>query len=358
MKKNALLVLALGAGAALTAAAQSNEVKTAGNWQFYGRAHLSVDSLDDGKFYDRINLSSNSSRLGFRGSKAFGDFKGIWQIESEILFNKTSDSAATQDDKNRLATRDTFAGVQGGFGQVRLGKFDTPFKVAREVANLFGDQLGDMRNLTRVGSAKFDERPNNIIEYQSSDLSGFRLAVAYAPHEGANAETNATTGVETKNAMSSGSLTYSAGNLSAALGIESYQAGATNGKRDAKRLAVSYKVMSDLKLVGFYQDVTHATDGGKVTGFGAEYQLVPNSIVLRAHYLDRNADTANADAKMTAIGIDRIVSKELRFYVNYASVDNQSASKATPWKEGRSTSQTGVNGFDAKGLSVGMRYDF
>ncbi len=360
MKKNVALALAISA-VTMSVQAQSNNIKTAGNWEFYGRAHLSFDKLDDGNKYDRLNLSSNSSRLGFRGDKSFGDLKGIWQIESEILFNKTSDSANTQDDKNRLATRDTFAGIEGSFGQVKVGKFDTPMKVARASADLFGDQLGDMRNITRAG-AKFDERPNNIIQYQSPVMSGMRATLAYSPHEAATAVTSSA-GVETKNAMTSMSLSYNLGDLSAAVAQESYQKDAKDGDRDATRLALSYKVMPDLKLVGFYQNAKYITsasvdEGSKVKGFGAEYQIIPNHTVLRAHVMDRTANKANADSKLTAIGIDRIISKELRFYANYAVVTNESAAKVVPWSEGRSANTSGTAGKDAKGLSIGMRYDF
>lgn len=362
MKKNVILALAMSA-TALSATAQQAQIKTAGNWEFYGRAHMSIDQLDDGNLYNRVNMSSNSSRVGFRGDKSFGDLKGIWQVESEVLFTKTSDSVtgAAQDDKNRLATRDTFAGIEGNFGQVKVGKFDTPMKLAREAANLFGDQLGDMRNITRAG-AKFDERPNNIIQYQSPDMMGIRVALAYSPHEAATAVTSSA-GVETKNAMTSMSITFNRGDFSAALAQENYQENAKDGDRDATRLALSYKVMSDLKLVGFYQDAKYmktSTDdqGSKVTGFGAEYQLIPNHTVLRAHVMDRSANKTGADSKLTAIGVDRIINKELRFYANYAAVSNGTAAAVTPWTEGRSTNVTGSTGKDSKGISLGMRYDF
>jgi len=363
MKKRNIVLAAAMATAALAASAQSNTLKTSGNWEFYGRAHMSIDKLDDGNKYNRVNVSSNSSRVGFRGDKNFGDLKGIWQIESEILFtNNASDNSGTK--TNYLAGRDTFGGVEGSFGTVKFGKFDTPFKVAREAANLFGDQLGDMRNITRA-VAKFDERPNNIIQYQSPEMSGLRLTVAYAPHEGATAVTNGTTGVETNNAMGSASISYNAGDVSAALAYEGYEKDATGGQRDATRMALSYKLNSHLKLVGFYQDAKYMSgttdNGSKVTGFGAEYQIIPNHTVLRAHVMDRKANRAGYDSKMTAIGVDRIISKELRFYANYAVVSNGTSATVTPWVEGRSTSAAlvpGSSGKDATGISLGMRYDF
>lgn len=363
--KHIAIAAAIGCGlpaiALAQAPAQAHQIKTAGNWEFYGRAHLSFDQLDNGGLYDRMNISSNSSRLGFRGDRTFGAVKGFWQIESEVMFNKTSDAATTQDDKNRLATRDTFAGIEGRLGNVRIGKFDTPMKVAREAANLFGDQLGDMRNITRAG-AKFDERPNNLVQYQSPSMGGLRLALAYAPHEGTTAVTDATTGVETKNAMTSVSLTYTGKDLTAALGYEDYEKNAAAGDRKATRVAVSYRVLPALRLVAFYQDakavIAGVNEGSKVTGVGAEYQLVPNEYVLRAQMFDRKADKANADSTMYTVGIENIISRELRLYANYGTVKNDSAVKVVPWAEGRTANAAGANGKTATGLSVGMIYNF
>ena len=35
----------------------------------YGRAHVSLDYLDDGADYNEVGLSSNSSRLGFKAEQ-------------------------------------------------------------------------------------------------------------------------------------------------------------------------------------------------------------------------------------------------------------------------------------------------
>ncbi len=350
-------LIAATAVATLASAAQA-QLKTDGLLEVYGRASFSVDQLDDGDKYKRNNLSSNASRLGFRGSKKIGEVTGVWQIEQEIQFNMSN---ATGDTYNRLASRDTFAGLQGDFGLVRVGKFDTPFKVAREPFNLFGDQLGDMRNLTRVGDAKFDERLNNMLEYQTPVMNGFQGKIAYSFHSGTSATT--TSGVEKKEDATSVSLGYKAGSVDATLAYETYGADtATTGKRDATRAALSYKMTPELRLVGFYQSANsktgNADQGGDVTGLGLEYMVTPKT-ALKAHYMDLKANVANSDAKMYTVGAEYRYNKELRFYANYAGLDNGSAIKLTPWKEGRTAAPSaGTNGKTTSGLSLGMRYDF
>ena len=362
---------------ALASAAHA-QLKTDGLLEVYGRASFSVDRLDDGNKYNSMNLSSNASRLGFKGSKSIGELTGIWQIEQQIEFNLSNGTDSTSgpfiDPKatnNRLASRDTFAGLQGAFGTVRIGKFDTPMKVAREPFNLFGDQLGDMRNLTRVAGAKFDERLNNMLEYQTPVMNGFQAKIARSFHSGTSVE-NTAAGVEKKQDATSMSLGYKAGNIDASLAYETYGednalSSTVNGKRNATRAAISYKLTPDLRAVGFYQTAdsvsgTAVNDSGTVTGVGLEYMVSPK-IALKGHYMDRSADKANRDSKMSTVGAEYRYSKELRFYANYASVSNGSDIKLNPWAEGRtaapgSTQNAGVNGKTTSGLSLGMRYDF
>jgi predicted porin len=341
-----------------TVSAAHAQVKTDGLLEIYGRASFSVDQLDDGDKYKRMNLSSNASRLGLRGSKKIGELTGIWQIEQEIQINLGN----TKDDtNNRLASRDTFAGLQGGFGTVRVGKFDTPFKVAREPFNLFGDQLGDMRNLTRVGDAKFDERLNNMMEYQTPIMGGFQAKLAYSFHSGTSATT--TSGVDQDEDATSMSVGYKAGNLDATLAYETYGSNtATTGKRDATRVAIAYKLTPELRVMGFYQTADSKTgtkdEGADVTGVGLEYMVTP-TVALKGQYMNRNAKAANADAKMYTVGAEYRYDKALRFYASYANLDNDSAVKLTPWKEGRTAAPSaGTNGKTTSGLSLGMRYDF
>ncbi len=341
-----------------TVSAAHAQVKTDGLLEIYGRASFSVDQLDDGDKYKRMNLSSNASRLGLRGSKKIGELTGIWQIEQEIQINLGN----TKDDtNNRLASRDTFAGLQGGFGTVRVGKFDTPFKVAREPFNLFGDQLGDMRNLTRVGDAKFDERLNNMMEYQTPIMGGFQAKLAYSFHSGTSATT--TSGVDQDEDATSMSVGYKAGNLDATLAYETYGSNtATTGKRDATRAAIAYKLTPELRVMGFYQTADSKTgtkdEGADVTGVGLEYMVTP-TVALKGQYMNRNAKAANADAKMYTVGAEYRYDKALRFYASYAYLDNDSAVKLTPWKEGRTAAPSaGTNGKTTSGLSLGMRYDF
>lgn len=311
----------------------------------YGRAHVSIDWLDDGADYSELNLSSNTSRLGFKGQSEFGEVTAMVQVEQQIDINRSNGES--------FSTRDTFVGLKGDFGMIRFGQFDSPFKKARDPANLFGDSLGDMRNLTRVGDARFDERMPNTLHYQTPSYGGLRLDAAYSAHEGNDA------GDGVKDQGVSVSATYAEGPLEVAVGFETYGEDSARGKRDAMRLAGAYGVTSGVTVVGFYQTADHENDGlvSDVIGLGAELKVAANTR-LKSHYLVRSTDLDSADSELLAVGLEHRLDNALRVYLNYAMMNNEDAIALTPWSQARTTGTPGTAGETASGLSMGLRYDF
>ncbi|QOC21551.1 porin [Wenzhouxiangella sp. AB-CW3] len=334
--KKALLPVAILA--ALPAVAMAEDEIT-----LYGRANVSVDFLDDGADYSEFNASSNSSRLGFRAQRDFDGIIGIMQIEQEIDY---SDSGSS------WASRDTFAGIRGDFGMVRFGKFDTPFKRARGPANLFGDQLGDMRNLTRAYDGRFDERMPNTMHYQTPSMSGVQFNLAYSLHEGGDASADGS-----DDAFST-SVTWQEGNFDLALAYENFDSNRSRGGRDAIRFALGYD-LGNANLVGFYQTIDHDDDtfDSDVFGFGASFRMTEQTL-LKGHYLIRSADIDDGDSNLLAVGIEHRLASQLRIYANYAMVSNDDNANLNPWSQARTTGTPGSFGETASGLSLGLRFDF
>ncbi|MGY6554713.1 MAG: porin [Wenzhouxiangella sp.] len=308
----------------------------------YGRANVSVDLLDDGDDYSEVVMSSNSSRLGFRANREFEGFTAMVQIEQEIDFS---------DSGTNWASRDTFVGLRGGFGMFRLGKFDTPFKQARGPANLFGDQIGDMRNFTRAGDGRFDERTPNTIHYQTPDFSGFRFNVAYSLHEGRDSRALDDQAISL-------SLTYTAGALDLAAAYEKFDDDATRGGRDAFRFAIAYKI-NDLTLVGFYQTIDHNNDAfsADVFGIGASFAFDEKNSV-KAQVFNRSADPSDSDSTMFAVGYEYRLARPVRLMLAYARVTNDDNARLAPWVQARTTDRPGSFGNTASGFSMALRYDF
>ncbi|MBF0675767.1 porin [Pseudomonas sp.] len=354
MKKK-LIAIVVSAAAVLPAVAIADIT-------VYGRAHVSTDFLDDGADYSETNISSNSSRLGFKGDHQINpDLKAFFQIEQEINFTNGGDG-------NGFNTRDTFVGLSGKkFGAVQLGRFDSPFKVARGPANLFGDQVGDMRNLTRVGNARFDERYDNTVQYTTPSFGGFNAKLAYSVHEGESAQVDAD-GDSLKTDSMSMSLNYAGGPFEASLAYEQAEEDTGRGERDGIRAAAAYKLTDAFKMVGFYQtldytgtdatsDATRDLLTSDVYGVGGEFKVAANTAV-KAMWMTRDADADSYDSDMWVVGVEHKLDKAVRVYANYAVVDNDENVALTPWGQARTATPGGAAGEEATGFSVGLRYDF
>lgn len=355
MKKK-LIALVVGAAAVAPAAAMAADVTV------YGRAHVSVDYLDDGADYSETNLSSNSSRLGFKGSHQINpDLKAFFQIEQQINF-----TTGNSDGGSDLATRDTFVGLGSDtWGAVQLGRFDSPFKKARGAANLFGDQVGDMRNLARTGNARFDERYDNTVQYTTPKFGGFSAAVAYSMYQGQSAVAD-----HDADAFSM-ALNYDKGPFSGAIAYEQVEEDVSRGERDSFRAAGAYSLTDAFKVVGFYQttDYDGSSDSAVVDynsndiyGLGGEFKL-SDATALKAMWMTLDSDADSSDADMWVLGVEHKLDKAVRVYANYAVVDNDDGRALTPWAQGRTANPgsaefADASGEKASGFSVGLRYDF
>jgi len=146
----------------------------------YGMADLSADSGRNGRQHlDQV--SSNESFLGVRGGKDLGSsgLRAIFQIETMAEISGTPTAASG------LASRNSFAGIEGHFGRIMLGKFDTPYKSATAAMDPFAASLGDynsiMGNSAGEGRAEFDDRMPHAIAYESPTFSGFTVKALFSP---------------------------------------------------------------------------------------------------------------------------------------------------------------------------------
>jgi predicted porin len=354
--KKTLCALAVGATLISPAIAMAADVK------IYGRAHVSLDYLDDGKNYNEVGLSSNASRLGFKAEQKLENGMTVFgQIEQQINF-----TSGNTDGGADFATRDTFVGLKGDFGQVKVGRFDTPFKAARNAVNYFGDQVGDLRNVTRVSDQRFDERNENTIEYKSPKFgNGFNVAAALSLHSGTGIDKDQTTGdAEKDNKAYDIALTYKEGPIDFAIAYAMYEENATNARadsdRDAFRIVGAYKLTDSLNLGAFYQ--LAKVDGqdnrdSDVYGIAADYKLAPKT-TLRGQVFQRSVDADERDSTLLAIGVEHRLDKAVRVYANLATVLNDENVNLNPWSQARTNNVSGSLGENSTGLSLGFRYDF
>ena len=184
--------MVLAVGAAL--AAPSAYSQTSDKWEIYGKfypelthasgegataAGTTVSTLQaapngNGAITNRWEMQVNNTYIGFRGQRDLGrGLKAIGQLEQSISLDEgTTTANTTTGIAPSFGNRDSFVGLETGWGTVRLGNMDTPFK-------RYGDTLGFLG----VGSGNFVS-PNNVIRRSgsggSSSASSFNLRRANA----------------------------------------------------------------------------------------------------------------------------------------------------------------------------------
>ena len=137
-------------------------------------------------------VQASNSRLGFRGKENLGGgYEAFFQIESTVPIDAGGGT---------LGTRDTFVGIRGGFGSVKLGNMDTVYKNYGDSLSFLGVSSGNFVSnsgvLSKPGfgtssSASFHLRRANSVVYDSPELGGFEFAVGYSPDEAKTTNRNA-----------------------------------------------------------------------------------------------------------------------------------------------------------------------
>ena len=90
----------------------------------YGIVHMSVGTVDTGTSgsVDNWQIRSHASRLGFKGSEDLGN-----GLSANFKLEYGVDPQASPG----LSSRNQYLGLKGGFGEVRVGRHDTPLKWLR-----------------------------------------------------------------------------------------------------------------------------------------------------------------------------------------------------------------------------------
>ena len=178
MNKKLVAVAVAGLLAAPLAAQAQNA-----NVTLYGRLNLDLEAVS-GRQADGSNprvwrLSSNSSRLGVRGTEALGGgLNAIFQIEQNVSGDTGNSSSSG------FASRETFVGLQGTWGTFKMGKFLMPEDDMHPIfgnAPTYTTSILSTADLWAQGAQSkeaggFDARLGNSLRYDSPVWSGFNFS--------------------------------------------------------------------------------------------------------------------------------------------------------------------------------------
>jgi predicted porin len=248
MQKKLLAVAVAGAlGAPALALAQNATVN------IYGRFYAEYSKVFQG---NSNNLQNPGSAIGFRGEEKLGGGMSAWfQCETTADWRGQSTEG--------WCSRNSALGLKGGFGNLFLGVWDTPFKrvqdsVGGNDTGIFGTAQILMGQSTTVnsgaaGQGNFKRRQRNSINYDTPNFGGFQLSGAFTTLNTQTSTVNSTTG--SKPRVWSLSAKYANGPINVYGAYETHKdvTGAAGAGDDKGWLVgASYTFPNRLKVGGLY----------------------------------------------------------------------------------------------------------
>ena len=281
----------------------------------YGKLWISVESQDTASGTE-VDMVSNASRLGVKGSMDFGEgIEAIYQAEYEV---DPVDGTADESKDRTFKQRNSFVGLKGSMGTIFLGKHDTATKKSQKKIDLFNDLAGDIKNILQG-----ENRMSDLIGYTTPEINGF------------SATFNAIKGTEGLGDDSIGdststSFSYDSENFYIALAFDSELKGYDSTRltlqipfnrsqlgimfQDSEKLSTG--VEEDGYVISFSQKVGDKgtlkfqqaesdmkLDSGKQFSFGYDYKLSSKAKAF-FFFTDLSGDNTTKEKEITGIGFE------------------------------------------------------
>ena len=305
-----------------------------------------------------VSMDSPNSRLSFRGSEDLGSgMKAFFQLEMGFGVDTGANSSSTN-----LFSRDTFVGVGGGFGSVKLGSMDTVYKNLGDTLSFLGVSSGNFMSISNVlskpgfgtsSASSFHLRRGNSIIYETPEVGGFQGLFNYSLGEQAGNTSTQT--------VVAGGVKYSGGPWYLAAAYETHKdlfgasknvsstianptTGAVSSNDTALRFTAQYKFGKDTRVEGNVATIKYDETGGAVGKFAnykhnvwsiaAEHKM--NAITLVGSYANSAAgsctlvgtaacSTAGLEGNMFNLGVGYNLSKRTMLYGVYSKITNGSS---------------------------------
>ena len=301
----------------------------------YGKLNIALNNDgSDGVNEKEIDLISNSSRLGLKGQLEMQDgLVGLYQIEYQIdpVDGHARDEVRGENGEIKVTDstftqRNSYVGLKGSFGTLKLGKHDTPLKKASLKVDLFNDLKGDIKNITDG-----ENRITSFLGYDSPVFGGgVSISVSLSKGKddgvvgtdldgefGTNLSASLKYDIEviqfviaTEKASIKGfdhnrlGMMIPAGPVT--IGLIHTTTESTVGNSvdyDATTISIAGKVADGNGKIKFQYGTSDKSSGLSQTQIGYDHKLFKNFKILAYHTV-RSQDAANSDDAHTGLGIE------------------------------------------------------
>ena len=363
MKKTLLAIAALAATSG--AFAQSSVT-------LYGVVDASVENIASTTRVSRVSSDNlASSRLGFKGSEDLGGgLRANFVLESALK----TDTGANGGGTARFFDRSAWVGLQGGFGELRLGRIDSSIGALAGDTKILGAQPYDDLRIapTRAGSTY--RRVDNAITYLlPTFVPGLSAQLQYSTAVGTTAPAPGVVGAEASGSDAGKAaglnIKYVAGPFSAGVGYlaakDEALSVAGNNAPDRKGNATLVFAGYDfgvVKLTGYYDtesrvfaNADRLTVAGIKVGvpIGTDF-LITASVAQASNVVAAASNSDHDDAVISSLKAVYNLSKRTSVYGLFTNVNNEGLSNLGIAGGG----VTVAAGQSARGLAFGIAHAF
>ena len=336
-----LIALAV-AGACVAPAAMA---QTANPVTLYGRVYLTLESVEAkggaASVPRRTRVEDHSSLFGIRGTEDLGGgLKAFFQLETAFR----ADQAGTA-----FATRNSGIGLQGGWGSVLMGRWDTPYKVLGFGPDLWGDLTIAGITSALHDRGNFDRRENNVVQYWTPAFGAFAGKLSYTVNEGKTATLSPT--------VLSANVTFGRGPLKLAYAYEEHKdVSATVRKESGNQVTGEFSV-GPVRLAGIYEVIKKDTFS-KQKNFLASVLFTMGKSQFGYQFQkskDGGARTAalQPECDVNSVGYFYNFTKRTQLMAQYSKTDNNAAGVCR-----FGDNQLGGTGQDPQGAAIGIKHVF
>lgn len=338
MKKKLLALAALSALAG-GAAAQSSVT-------LYGVVDVGLEQTRLSPGGNTLRLSSgiqSGSRWGVKGKEDLGGgLSASFQLEAG--FDATT---GARGQGGLTFGRQSWVGLDGGWGSVKLGRQYVPLFLAQDTVDPFGTGItGDGSGMAAV-FRPYGVRMDNTINYSTPNFGGLSAEVAYGFGEVAGS-----TSVGSQYGFAA---YYDKAPVTAVLAYHKQNLAVGNVDAGESRSWLLGGVFDfkAAKLHAAYADNRDENAAGAATGRSRDWMLgvsapVGPLTVMASYIRHKDRFVSNADADYWGLGATYTLSKRTNFYASYSRVNNDALG----------ASGSGLTGVDISWLNVGIRHKF
>ena len=355
MKTVALAALTLASAGAAFAQAEVS---------FYGRANVSVESQKLGATSETA-LVDNASRFGIRAKHALPNGMSVGMVleagtnltngaiantgSNRVLNTDANEVSATTG--SRLFAREATVALNGGFGQVKLGRLAAStayFATADFVSNHnhdTGTSSDALYEYLSVGKL------NNAISYASPEVGGLKFEGQYGLKSGQGTGTTDSAVVN----PAALSVNYNNGPLMLGLGYERAQnpvLAAADPSTTASASQVAVRAFYSLGALGFggYVQKSSGTQFDRTAyRLSAMYTMGQNELHVNFGSAGNRNNQADTGATQYTLGYNFNMDKQTKLYTFYTKVNQDSATSAYAG---------GSAGNAFRSIGAGIRYNF